>query len=157
MKRARVGVIAAAILTVATLAWAQKPDFSGTWTLDPAASTMPGATGGGGGRGGGGPITVKQTADTLTIERTQGENKVTMTYKLDGSESVNTMTGRGGQTVEARSVAKWDANKLTINTKRQMGDQTVETTETWSLAGDVLTIDSTGGRGPSKRVYKKST
>jgi hypothetical protein len=38
-----------------------------------------------------------------------------------------------------------------------MGDQTVETTETWSLAGDVLTIESTGGRGPSKRVYKKTT
>jgi hypothetical protein len=35
MKLARVGVIAAAIFAVATVAWAQKPDFSGTWTLDP--------------------------------------------------------------------------------------------------------------------------
>jgi len=41
MKLARVGVIAAAVLAVATLAWAQKPDFSGTWTLDPAASDAP--------------------------------------------------------------------------------------------------------------------
>ena len=32
MKLARMGVIAAAILAVATVAWAQKPDFSGTWT-----------------------------------------------------------------------------------------------------------------------------
>jgi hypothetical protein len=31
------------------------------------------------------------------IERTMGENKVTTTYKLDGTESKNTMTGRGGQ------------------------------------------------------------
>ena len=38
MKRARVGMIAAAILAVATVAFAQKPDFSGTWTLDPEAS-----------------------------------------------------------------------------------------------------------------------
>ena len=59
MKVARVGVIAAAILAVATLAWAQKTDFSGTWTLDPEASGMagggaPGGGGGGGGRGRGG-------------------------------------------------------------------------------------------------------
>jgi hypothetical protein len=45
MKLARVGVIAVAILAVATVAWAQKPDFSGTWTLDPASAP---ATGGGG-------------------------------------------------------------------------------------------------------------
>ena len=67
MKLARVGVIAAAVLAVATLAWAQKPDFSGTWTLDPAASGAPAGGGGGGGRGGGrGGLgqggTVKQTA-----------------------------------------------------------------------------------------------
>jgi hypothetical protein len=37
------GVIAAAILAVATVAWAQKPDFSGTWTLD--AASAPAAVG----------------------------------------------------------------------------------------------------------------
>ena len=85
MKRARVGIIAAAILAVASVAFAQKPDFSGTWTLDAEASGLAapaGGGGGGGGRGGGalgnGPATVKQTADTLTVERTMGENKVTI-------------------------------------------------------------------------------
>ena len=38
MKLGRVGVIAAAMLAVATVARAQKPDFSGTWTLDPASA-----------------------------------------------------------------------------------------------------------------------
>ena len=38
MELARVGVIAAVILAVATVAWAQKPDFSGTWTLDQQAA-----------------------------------------------------------------------------------------------------------------------
>ena len=86
MKRARVGIIAAAVFAVATVAFAQKPDFSGTWTLDPAASAAsaaaPGggalaaAVGGGGAAWATGPMTVKQTADTLTIERTMGENKV---------------------------------------------------------------------------------
>ena len=174
MKRARVGIMAAAVFAVAALAFAQaKPDFSGTWTLDPEASGMaapggapggaPAGTGGGGGRGGGGgalgagPATVKQTGDTLTIERTMGENKVVTTYKLDGTESKNTMMGRGGTPSEAVSVAKFDGGKLTITTKRDMGGQMVETTETWSVAGSVLTIESTGGRGPAKRVYKKTT
>ena len=41
MKRARIGIIAAAVFAVASVAFAQaKPDFSGTWTLDPEASGM---------------------------------------------------------------------------------------------------------------------
>jgi hypothetical protein len=164
MKRARVGIIAAAVLSVASVAFAQKPDFSGTWTLDPEASGMAAPAGGGGGgrggRGGGGlgnGATVKQTADSIVIERTMGDNKVTTTYKLDGTESKNTMMGRGGEPTEVVSTAKWDGNKLTVVSKRDMGGQMVETTESWSLTGNVLTIESTGGRGPAKRVYKKTT
>ena len=153
MKRARIGIIAAAVLAVASVAFAQaKPDFSGTWTIDATAAPP---AGGGGARGGGmgGAMVVKQTADTLTIERTRGENKVTTTYKLDGTESVNTMAGREGATMEVKSVAKWDGPNLTITTKR--GE--METTETWTLNGATLTIETTGGRNPSKRVYKKTT
>jgi len=163
MKRARVGILAAAVFAVASVAFAQaKPDFSGTWTLDPEASGMPaGGGGGGGGRGGGalgnGPATVKQTADALTIERTAGDNKVTFTYKLDGTESKNTMMGRGGTPTESVSVAKWDGGKLTITTKQDMGGQMVESTQNWSLSGNVLTVESTNARGTQKRVYKKTT
>jgi len=159
MKRARIGIIAAAILAVATITWAQTPDFSGTWTLDPAASGATGTGGGarpGGGRMGG-PMTVKQTADTLSIERQgRGGATMTLTYKLDGSESVNKQTmGQMGE-VELTSVAKLDGNKLTITTKRPGQDGNImETSETWTMADGMLTIESTGGRGPSKRVYKK--
>jgi hypothetical protein len=154
MKVARVGIIAAAVLAVATMAFAQKPDFSGTWTLDEAASGAP-AGGGGGGRGGGLGMgaTVKQTADTLTVERTFGDNKITSNYKLDGSESKNTMMGRGGQQMETVSTAKFDGSKLTIVTKA--GEN--ESTQVWSLAGNVLTIETTNARGTTKRVYKKTT
>jgi hypothetical protein len=165
MKLARVGVIAAAILAVATLAWAQKPDFSGTWTLDPAASEggaggAPGGGGGGGGRGGGrGGLgqggTVKQTADALTVERTMGENKVTSTYKLDGSESKNTMMGRGGNSVESVSTAKWDGPSLVITTKMDMGNGPQESTQKWTVSGSTLTIETTNARGTQKMVYKK--
>ena len=162
MKLARVGVIAAAILAVATVALAQKPDFSGTWTLDPAsAPAAGGGGGGGGGRGGGGgvlgngPATVKQTADGLTIERTMGDSKVTLTYKLDGTESRNTMMGRGGQAADSVSTAKWDGPKLTIVTKQEMGGQVTESTHVWTVEGSTLTVETTNARGTQKRVYKK--
>ncbi len=145
MKRARMGVIAAAILAVASIAYAQKPDFSGTWTPEQAAA----AAGGGGGRGfGAGPMTVKQTADTLTIERQGPNGTITQSYKLDGSESEIQM----GQ-MTAKATAKWDGSKLVITTKSERG----ENTQTWSLDAGVLTIDRTSGRGPSKTVYKKTT
>jgi hypothetical protein len=155
--RHRVAVATVAfVAAIATAAFAQTPDFSGTWTLDADASQM-GGGGGGGGRGMAGPMTVKHTGSTLTVERSFGENKMTATYKIDGAETTNTMMGRGGQSVEAKSTAKWDGKNLVINTKREMGGNTVETTETWSLANGVLTIERTGGRGPSKQVYKKTT
>ena len=170
MKLARVGVIAAAVLAVATLAWAQKTDFSGTWTLDAEASGAPaggapaggapGGGGGGGGRGGGrGGLgqggTVKQTATELNVERTVGENKVTATYKLDGTESKNSMMGRGGAPVESVSTAKWEGPALVIVTKTDMGNGPQESTQKWSLAGNVLTIETTNARGTQKMVYKK--
>ena len=158
MKSARLGIIVAAVLAVTTLAWAQRPDFSGTWTLDAEASGM--AAGGGGGRGmGGGALgmggTIKQTADAITIERMMGDNKTTATYKLDGTESKNTMMGRGGQSVESVSTAKLDGQTLTITSKVDMGGQVNESTQKWTLAGNVLTIETTSARGTQKRVYKK--
>ena len=166
----RTGIIAAAVLAIAALAWAQKTDFSGTWTLDPAASGVPAgapAGGGPGGGGGGGRMgggrggaglgqggTVRQTADTLTIERMAGENKVVLNYRLDGSESKNTVMGRGGQ-MEAVSVAKWDGQALVITTKQDMGGQTFESTQRWTLSGSQLTVETTNARGTTKMVYTK--
>ena len=157
MKRARIGMAAIVALSMATVAFAQaKPDFSGTWAPDAPAMAAPpaggggapGGGGGGGGRGGGGPMTVKQSATELSVE-TQGRNGAqTRSYKLDGTPTKITM----GQ-MEATATAKWDGNKLVITTKTDQGEQT----QTWSLANGVLTIDRTGGRGPSTTTYKKST
>lgn len=157
MKLARTGIIAAATLAVATVAFAQaKPDFSGTWTPDaPAAGAE-----GGGRRGGmmGGPMTVKQTADTLTVEQTRGENKIVTTYKLDGTPSENKMMGRGGEVV-TKSTAKWDGDKLVISTERPGQDGTpTTTTQTWSLEGGNLVVERPGREGAvNKTVYKKTT
>ncbi len=165
MKRARIGIMAAAVFAVASLAFAQaKPDFSGTWTLDAEASgmTAPPAGGGGGGMGGGrgggalgNGATIRQTADTLTIERTVGENKVVTPYKLDGTESKNTMMGRGGTPMESVSTAKFDGGKLVIVSKQDMRGRTIESTSVWTVSGSTLTVESTNARGTQKRIYKK--
>jgi hypothetical protein len=160
MKLARVGVIAAAMLAVATVAsgMAQKPDFSGTWTLDPASAPAAGGGAGRGGEGGAlgnGPATVKQTADALTIEHTMGGPEVTLTYKLDGTESRNTMIGRGGQSADSVSTARWDGPKLTIVTKQEMDGQLTESTQVWTVEGSTLTVETTNARGTQKQVYKK--
>jgi hypothetical protein len=158
MKLARTGIIAAAMLAVATMAYAQKPDFSGTWQAEPSANA--GGGGGGGQRGGGmgGPMTVKQTADTLTTEMTRGENKIVSTYKLDGTPSENKMMGRGGEVV-TKSTAKWDGNKLVISTERPGQDgNMMTTTQTWSMEGGNLVIERPGRDGAvTKTVYKKTT
>ena len=158
MKLARSGIIAAAILAVSSVAFAQKPDFSGTWTPD-APAAAPGAGGGGGGRGmGGGPMTVKQDATSLSIERTQGESKIVTTYKLDGTETVNKQTMRGGE-VEVKTTAKWDGTKLVLSTSRAGQDGTPQVqSQTWSLEGGNLVVERAGRDGAAvKTTYKKTT
>jgi hypothetical protein len=60
--------------------------------------------------------------------------------------------------VEIKSVAKWDGDKLTITHKQPGRDGAIqESTETWSLEAGNLVVERTGGRGPSKMVYKKTT
>jgi hypothetical protein len=160
----KLGMTAVLVVALAVAGYAQKPDFSGTWTPDaPAAAAPAGGGGGGGGRGmAAGPMTVTHKGDSLTIERTMGENKMTSTYKLDGTESVNKMMGRGGE-VETKSTAKWDGSKLTIVTKQAGQDGTVrESTQTWSLEGGNLVVESTrtgreGAPVTAKTTYKKMT
>ncbi len=155
MKLARVGIIAVALLAISSVAFAQKPDFSGTWTPDAAAAPPAG-----GGRGGGmaGPMTVVMKGDTLTVERMAGENKIVATYKLDGTASENKMMGRGGEVV-TKSTAKWDGDKLVISTERPGRDGAPMTqVQTWSMEAGNLVIERPGQDGATmKTVYKKST
>ena len=152
MKLARVGAIAATILAVATMAWAQKPDFSGTWTLDPASAP---AGGSGGSALGTGPATVRQTMDALTIARTMGGAEVTLTYKLDGNESRNMMTGGAGEAIDSISTATLNGPRLTIVTKQETGGQVAEFTQVWTVENSTLTVETTNARGTQKRVYRK--
>jgi len=167
MNRARVGIMAAAIFAVASVAFAQaKPDFSGTWTLDPEASNMGGAPGGGGGGGGRGmmtgPITIKVAGDVLTIDRMQGEAKVTTTLNLAGQPTENQMAGRQGAAIAAKYVSKWDGAKLVTTITSEGPNGPITRTETRWLEGSTLVVETnrTGRDGSpmtTKLVYKKTT
>ena len=166
-----VAVALAALVAVPALTLAQaKPDFSGSWTLnqdksDPAPARG-GGGGGGGGRGGGrgggvaSQMTIKQTPAQLSIDRAMAQGAQTAAYKLDGSESTNTI-GAG----EAKSKAMWEGSKLVITTSQTLpgrggGDPiNVEVKEVYSLDGGALTIERTQttpmGSQTRKLVYDK--
>ena len=141
MKRMTAVLSAAAVVVLTVGVFAQaKPNFSGTWVMQaPAEDTGAGAMGRGrgGGRGGfGQEATITQNATTLTIKYTQGQNPVTLVYKLDGSESTNEMTtGRGTMTQTSKAV--WQGAKLAITTTTNFGEQT----RTLSLDGGKLMIE----------------
>lgn len=156
----------AAVAFVASSAFAQaKTNFAGTWNMvvDPAAQ-QGGAPGGGRGRGGmggfGPTFTVTQDDKVLTIVRTMGENTMTTTYNLDGSDSKNMVMGRGGQQ-EQISKAKWEGANLVITRTQQMGEQSIEIRQTFSIGADgALTIETTrpgqdGTPVSTKVQYKK--
>src|SRR5437868_8154021 len=116
MKRALALAAALAVILPFTAHAQAKPDFSGTWTLDAAKSDPP-PQGRGGGGGGGGSQTIKQSGTELSVTTEGRQGPQTMTYKLDGSQSVNKVMGRGGEQ-EVKSTAKWDGSTLIIETTR---------------------------------------
>src|SRR5262245_36417534 len=160
MRRALTAV-AVALATVTTLAQAP-PNFAGKWTAVPDPNAA-----GGGGRGMGGGLgqeaTITQDASTLTIARTTPMGSFTSTYKLDGSESRNTLNFQGNS-VDQMSIAKWNGAKLNVQTKMDFGGNVVETSMVMSLdANGNLIVDRTapdfqGGGGPitTKTTYKKN-
>jgi pectate lyase len=151
--------VAAVILPFPTHAQ-PKADFSGTWTLDTAKSDPP-PQGRGGGGGGGGTLTIKQTANELSITSEGRGGPQTLVYKLDGSESTNQVMGRGGaQTV--KSTVKWDGSSLVIETTRDFQGTPITSKDVRRLdsGGKEMQVESTtqtpNGEVKRKTVYTKS-
>jgi len=160
MKRATTAV--AALLIAATVIAQTPPNFAGKWTLvaDPNAAPA------GGGRGMGGlgqEATIVQDATSLTITRTTPVGSFTNTYKLDGSESKNTLN-MNGTAIEQVSKAKWDGGKLLVNTTMNFNGNPIEVSmvmsldTTGSLVVETTRPDFQGGSTPvtTKVTYKKS-
>jgi len=154
MKRVLFTALAVALVLSVGLLAQEKPNFAGTWVLDPAKSEMGGGRGPGGG-GGPAPVTITQTETEMTIERTMGENTVKTVYKFDGTPSVNE-TPRGKSTI----VSKWEGAKLVSTLKNETQRGTMESTETRSLAADgtmvvEMTMNTPNGPMARKMVYNK--
>jgi len=149
---------ASLFLFVAMALSGDKPDFTGTWSLDQEKSQL----GEFGGRFLASKMTVKQVGDSLTIERVykrEGQEDMLLVEKLslDGKESTSQF--RNSPRV---STANWadEGKTLKIDSKttfeREGNTFEMQASELWALSeeGKVLTINSTrtSPRGETKTV-----
>jgi hypothetical protein len=163
------------LLLAASATAQQRPDFSGRWQLVPEANaaassarSIPAM-----GSGWGADLSIAQDAATLTIEfttyvRYDMQPATRLVYRLDGSESKNTINvGRGPQ--DQIATAAWDGGKLTLTIvrafKTSSGEKpaTVRSTQTLSLEAPATLVVETshgaalGGKpSTSRSTYKKS-
>ena len=151
-----------------------RPSFAGRWIGGAPMANLVGVVG---------PqeMTITQDASSLKIERPYGRNRVTISVRLDGSESKNSPAAGAGASGsvprELISKAAWEGAKLKITTIVSVPDGTsggkrdVTTIETLSVDGDSLIVersDEAIGPGPgqvpvrpemfksSKLIYKRS-
>ncbi len=174
MRRMATAMCAAAMVLVATSAFAQKPtSFAGTWTRDmPAGDPAAGGGRGGGRQGGGGgggafncgmECTIVQDAKSLTIKRASMKEgapaPADIVIMLDGTDSKIMMGGRGGGT-EVAAKATWQGSNLVITMTRDVQGTSVTSTQTLSIAGGKLNVVTNSGREgstPQTVTYTKKS
>ena len=170
--------LAALVAAVTALSTQTVPSFAGKWSLVSDANA-PGASGGAlpakglgnMGSGWGSDITISQDAATLTIEYDRFPERdlqppVRLAYRLDGSESRNTLLmGRGVQ--EQVATASWKDEQIVITTTHRVAsagarEVTSETVQVLSLETPTsLVVETTrsavmGGRSSTTRaVYTR--
>jgi hypothetical protein len=154
MRRAAIVMALAAVsLAPAGLLAQAMPSFAGKWTAVDAA----------GGPGGlGQDAVVVQDATSMTVTRTTPMGEVKSVYKLDGSESRNTLNFNG-MAIDQVSRVKWSDGKLLINTSMNFDGNTVEVSMTLALdPSGTLSVETTrpdfqGGGAPvtTRTTYKK--
>ena len=157
MKRAHAITTLALAILLSAAALAQTPNFAGKWAIVPD----PAVQGGFGGLGQ--SAVIKQDAATLTVTRTTQMGEVTNVYKLDGSESKNTLNFQGNA-IEQLSKAKWEGGTLHVDTAMNFDGNAVNLTMAMSLdpSGNLVVVstrpDFQGGGSPvtTKATYKKA-
>lgn len=148
-------------LLFSSVTFAQKVNFSGTWTYNETKSVLGGE---GGPRGAAVKMTIKQDGKNMSIEKTTRrqsgeENTYTENYTLDGKECENTTSGDRIK----KSTAIWSEDKksMTITSKmvfeRDGQQMEINTTEIFTLSSDKknLNIDytSVSARGERKNTF----
>lgn len=158
MKRTPAAALAAILFLPVALNAQSPPDFSGTWTLDPARSQSAQQ---------GEPFksvtfVIAQSVGQVRIDATRGSEKESVLYPLTKSRA---SLGASGQ-----SEAYWDGEQLVTVTQRTVSGQTVTVKEARTLGqgGADMTVETTvivqhgysmpGARnyGTSKDVFTRS-
>ncbi|MEO7272287.1 MAG: hypothetical protein ABIX28_06200 [Vicinamibacterales bacterium] len=156
MQRSHAALTLALGILLSAATFAQSPNFAGKWAIAPD----PAAQGGFGGLGQ--SAVIKQDATTLTITRTTQMGEATSVYKLDGSESKNTLSLQGNS-IDQISKTKWEGGTLHVDTSMNFDGNPVSVTMAMSLdpAGNLVVVstrpDFQGGGAPvtTKTSYKK--
>jgi hypothetical protein len=129
--------VSASLAAQAPAPAATRPDFAGTWNLDPKNSAgvgVPKAM----------TLRIANDAKVMTFARvatmpTGGEQRSTLMVKLDGSPTKNTI-GTQGLTFDLDLAASWDGPTLVVKTTAQIGGQPLEQTDRWSVSPDGKTL-----------------
>jgi hypothetical protein len=151
--------LAIALCLMSVAAFAQKPDYSGTWNLDVAKSKLDERA-----RIESMTMTVTQTDTNLTVatatkrtpmpeaqdggpaRRGMGGGDTSFVYTLDGKETTTEVEGRGGK-MPVKLMAKMEGGNLNLTSSRTfstpMGDMTATTKETWVLSEGNKTLTVT--------------
>lgn len=121
-----------------------KPNFSGKWRLQPesgAAAPPPRLLADA-------DLTITQTADLVTTEESAGGRIVRVTYKLDGSETRQTINR-----AEVVTKAAWDGDALVTT----VSGPSANWKDSWRLAGSRLVIETSvpGRTLTSTRTYER--
>lgn len=124
------------LLTIAlaqTLCFAQKTDFSGSWTLNKAKSDfgslpeqmIPDAS----------TRVITNSAAEMKMKGTErssrGERTMELAFKLDGSPSVNSQRG-----ADVTTNATWDGDAVVMKSKIDVGGTALDMEERYSLSAD---------------------
>ena len=116
----------------------RKPNFSGTWKMDPAKSDY-------------GTMETPQSVTrkivheepnvtmVVTQKNSRGDMTTEFKYATDGKEYVN-KTRLG----EARSTLRWDGDALLLSTRRTVMGRDLRIDDRWTLSADGRTMTITG-------------
>jgi hypothetical protein len=138
-------VTVALVLAMVVTSAQEKPNFSGRWVVTPPASDA------------GLEQTVTQTAATLTTSHASEGHGHRSVYKLDGTESRNSLVSHG-QEIVTLSKASWSGNQLTITSDTTYPDgRKRQTKQVWSLdsEGRLVTDFTESGMTPTPTTTRR--
>lgn len=122
-------------VVLGTALFAQAPsNLTGTWRLTAGPNSQPGDPA---------VLTITQTAGEIRIGPISDQNPDSVSIKLDGTESRNTLRGPGAP-VESLSRATWDGPRLVISDTLSTSRGVLTLKSVYALEGDRLTLQVNG-------------